>query len=211
MTYNELFDRIIVYIEQDDDDFVGMIPTFVTNVEEEIYNTVQLPATRSNVTGVTTIGNKYLSLPTDFLSVYSIAVIDPSGEYVYLVDKDVNFIREAYPVPAVSGRPVHYAVFDEDALIFGPTPDAEYTVELHYNRYPESLVTAGTTWVSENYSSVLLYGCLVEANVFIKGEQDITDAYKKEYEEALGRLKVLGDGKKRSDAYRSGQARVAVK
>jgi len=199
------------------------IAQFVELAEQRIYNTVQFPPLRKNVTGLTTASNKYLSSPGDFLSVYSLAVIDATGRYEYLLNKDVNFIRQAYPNPNSLGIPKYYALFgptttndtpplvtNELSFILGPTPDAAYSVELHYNHYPESIVTAGTTWLGDNFDSVLLYGALVEAGIFMKAEAETLTVYQKKYEEAIGQAKRLGDGLERQDAYRSGQYRQAV-
>lgn len=187
------------------------IPNFVKATEQKVYNTVQLPALRKNVTGATTSGNKYLGIPSDWLSTFSLAAVDPTtGAYTYLLNKDVNYIREAFPVPATTGAPTHYAVFNNSSFILGPTPNAAYEMELHYFYYPESIVTAGTSWLGNNFDTVLLYGSLVEANMFIKGEADMTATYQKQFDEALAKLKVLADGKDRQDAYRSGQARIQV-
>lgn len=191
---------------------------FIRQAEQRIYNLVQIPALRRNVTGVTTISNKYLMCPLDFLSVYSMAVVVPAtGAYVYLLNKDVNFIREAYPVPTATGQPKFYSLFGPDSttateltFLLGPTPDAAYVVELHYNSYPESIVTATTSWLGDNYDPALLYGTLVEAYTFMKGEADIMTLYNTKFSEAMAQLKRLGDGLERGDAYRNGQARVAV-
>jgi hypothetical protein len=183
---------------------------FTDQAEQKIYNTVQIPALRRNVSGALTSGNKYLSTPTDFLYTYSLAVLDSSSVHTFLINKDVNFIREAYPNPATTGVPVHYAYFDEDSFILGPTPNAALNVELHYGYYPESIVTAGTTWLGDEFDSALLNGALLEAIRFIKGEQDMVANYEKLYVHAIGLLKNLGDGKLREDAYRAGQYRQAV-
>jgi len=196
--------------------------TFITQAEQRIYNTVQFPSLRKNVTGITTSGNKYLSCPSDFLSSFSMAVIDASGNYEYLLNKDVNFIRQAYPQPTDTALPKYYALFgptttsgatpvvtNELSFILGPTPDSAYDVELHYYYYPESIVTASTTWLGDNFDSVLLYGTLVEAYTYMKGEADIMALYDGKYKEALALAQRLGDGLERSDAYRSGQYRVA--
>jgi len=183
---------------------------FTDQAEQKIYNTVQIPALRRNVSGALTSGNKYLSTPTDFLYTYSLAVLDSSSVHTFLINKDVNFIREAYPNPATTGVPVHYAYFDEDSFILGPTPNAALNVELHYGYYPESIVTAGTTWLGDEFDSALLNGSLLEAIRFIKGEQDMVANYEKLYVHAIGLLKNLGDGKLREDAYRAGQYRQAV-
>ena len=184
--------------------------------EQKIYNAVQLPALRKNVTGTLTSGNQYLSAPTDFLSVFSMAVIS-SGEYAYLLNKDANFIRESFPNPSTTGTPKYYALFGPDSsnnteltFILGPTPGAGLTVELHYFYYPQSIVTAGTSWLGDNFDSALLYGSLVEAYTFMKGEQDMMALYDTKYKEAMALLKNLGDGKQRADTYRDGQVKVAV-
>jgi len=211
MNYSQLVTAIEDYIEASDSTFVANIPNFVKATEQKVYNTVQIPALRKNVTGATTSGNKYLGMPSDWLATFSMAAINPStGEYTYLLNKDVNYIRAAFPFPATTGAPTHYAVFDNSAFILGPTPDAAYSVELHYFYYPESIVTAGTSWLGDNFDTVLLYGSLVEANMFIKGEADTTTKYMEQYQDALGKLKVLGDGRDRQDAYRSGQVRIKV-
>jgi len=210
MTYIELRQAIIDYIEAGDPSFLDNIPNFVKSVEQKVYNIVQLPALRKNVTGSLSSGNKYLSLPSDWLSTYSLAIVKADGAYEYLLNKDVNFIREAFPYPAVSGTPTHYAIFDDNTLILGPTPNADLTAELHYFYYPQSIVDAGTSWLGDNFDTVLLYGSLVEANMYIKGEADTTALYQKQFDESLGKLKVLGDGKNRQDAYRSGQFRSPV-
>ena len=189
----------------------SIINTFIKQAEQRIYNTVQFPVLRRNVTGSTSSGNKYLSCPGDFLSVYSMAVIDASGNYEYLLNKDVNFIRQAYPNPNDQGLPYCYAYFDENSYILGPTPDDDYAVELHYFYYPQSIVEAGTSWLGDNFDSVLLYGSLLEAYTFMKGEVDIIAGYQKRYDEAMAMLKQLGEGKNRQDMYRSGQVRYPVR
>ena len=183
---------------------------FTQQAEQKIYNTVQIPALRRNVTSTFTSGNQYLATPSDFLYVYSVAVVDGSGDYHFLLNKDVNFIREAYPNASSTGLPKHYANFDDDFFIVGPTPDAAYAVELHYGYYPESIVTAGTTWLGDEFDSALLNGALVEAIRFMKGEPDIIQNYEKLYVQSIGLLKMLGDGKLREDTYRSGQYRMPV-
>jgi len=186
------------------------LATFVQQAEQTIYNTVQIPALRRNVQGTLTAGNKYLSTPSDFLWTYSLAVTDSDGNTQFLLNKDVNFIREAYPNASSTGLPKHYAYFDDRAFILGPAPDDAYTTELHYGYYPESIVTAGTTWLGDEFDSALLNGSLIQAVRFLKGEADVVQMYEKLYLQAIGLLKNLGDGKLREDAYRSGQFRTAV-
>jgi hypothetical protein len=195
--------------------------TFITQAEQRIYNTVQFPSLRKNVTGTVTANNKYLSCPEDFLSPYSLAVIDATGAYEYLLNKDVNFIRQAYPTPTDTAIPRYYALFGptvagstistELSLILGPTPDATYSVELHYYYYPDSITTATTTWLGDNFDTVLLYGALVEAYTYMKGEADMVALYSGRYQESLALAKRLGDGLEKQDSYRSGTYRVDVR
>jgi hypothetical protein len=218
MNYAALSAAIQAYTENTETDFVANIPVFVTQAEQRIYNSVQFPSIRKNVTGVMTTSNKYLQCPTDFLAVYSLAVINASGEYEYLLNKDVNFIRQAYPQPTDTGIPKYYALFgprSDDAaeltFILGPTPDAGYSSELHYYFYPPSISVAPyTSWLGDNFDTVLLYGSLVEAYTYMKGENDMMALYNGKYQEALALAKRLGDGMERQDAYRSGQFRQAV-
>jgi hypothetical protein len=208
MNYTELKTNVQDICETSfTDDQLAM---FTEQAEQKIYNTVQIPALRKNVSGTMTASNTYLSTPSDFLYVYSLAVVDGSGNFTFLLSKDVNFIREAYPSASSTGTPKHYAIFDDDTLILGPTPDASYTTELHYGYYPQSIVTAGTTWLGEEFDSALLNGTLVEAIRFMKGEPEMVALYDKMYATSMALLKVLGDGKLRSDAYRSGQPSVPV-
>jgi hypothetical protein len=215
MTYAELVAAVSAYSENVFPDDV--MATMVRQAEQRIYNTVQIANLRKNVTGSLTTGNKYLQCPNDFLSVYSLAVIKADGSYEYLLDKDVNFIRQAYPNPATTGTPKHYAIFgprsdDETELTFivGPTPNANFSAELHYYAYPESIVTAGETWLGENFDSALLNGVMIEAITYMKGEQDMVKLYSDRFMSALTLLKNLGDGKQRTDAYRTGQIRTRV-
>lgn len=219
MNYTELTSVIKGYAENDFPETVGsftsaeQIATFVQLAEQRIYNMVQMPAFRKNVTGTMTTGNKYLQMPTDWLATFSLAVINSSNEYHYLLNKDVNFIRESYPDTdsAFYAEPQYYAVFDNSAFILGPTPDANYSAELHYFYYPESIVTAGTSWLGDNFDTVLVYGALLEAATFMKSENDVIANYKARYDEAMAELKQLGDAKDRQDSYRSGQVRYPVK
>jgi hypothetical protein len=211
MNYTQLVNEIQSYTEntfQTTD-----IDTFIQQAEQRIYNSVQLPALRKNVTGSLTAGNKYLAMPSDWLSTFSLAVINANNEYLYLLNKDVNFIRQSFPDTDSDyyGEPQYYAVFDNNTFIVGPTPDASYNAELHYFYYPESITTAGTSWIGNNFSSVLLYGSLLEAYTYMKGEQDVMAEYQKRYDDAMQLLIQLGDGKNRQDAYRSGQVRVPVR
>jgi hypothetical protein len=192
--------------------------TMIKQAEQRIYNTVQIANLRKNVTGTITSGNKYLSCPDDFLSVYSLAIYPSGGgSYIYLLNKDVNFMRDAYPNPATTGTPKHYAIFgpqssnvNELSFIVGPTPNSAYGAELHYYYYPESIVTASTTWLGDNFDSALLYGTLCEAYTYMKGEADMVALVNQRYVQAIALLKNLGDGKQRMDAYRDGQVRVSV-
>ena len=219
MTYTELVTFVSDYCENTfpTDD----MNTFIRQAEQRIYNTVQLANLRKNVTGTITSGNKYLSCPDDFLSVYSLALFPVGGgEYLYLLNKDVNFMREAYPNPATTGKPKHYAIFgpttsngtitNELSFMVGPTPATTYSAELHYYYYPESIVTSGSTWLGDNFDSALLYGTMCEAVTYMKGEPDMVKLYQDRYVQAISLLKNLGDGKQRADAYRDGQVRVQV-
>jgi len=183
---------------------------FTQQAEQKIYTTVDLPAFRKNQTGALTSGNKYLAMPTGMLYVYSLAVIGADGDYEYLLNKDVNFIREAYPGPNDTGKPKHYAVFDQNTFILGPTPNANYSAEIHFSYYPESIVTAGTTWLGDEFDSALLNGALVEAIRFQQGEAGLIAFYEKLYVQALTLLINVGDGKLRGDAYRDGQVKRKV-
>ena len=208
MNYTELKTNIEDICENSfTDDQLAM---FTQQAEQKIYNSVQIPALRKNVTGTLSTNNKYLSTPSDFLWSYSLAVVDGSGNYHFLLNKDVNFMREAYPNPTDTGLPKHYAYFDDNTFIVGPTPDSSYSSELHYGYYPQSIVTAGTTWLGDEFDSALLNGALIEAIRFMKGEPDIVAMYEKLYLQSVTLLKGLGDGKLREDAYRSGQFRVPV-
>jgi hypothetical protein len=237
MNYATLFETIKGYCENDfpNTQFTDssgstttltskeQIDTFIQQAEQRIYNSVQFPSIRKNVVGLTTTNNKYLSCPPDFLAPYSMAVIDGDGNYEYLLNKDVNFIRAAYPSPTATGIPKYYALFgpattntnpptitNELTFLLGPTPNNVYSIELHYYYYPESIVTAGNTWLGDNFDSALLYGSLMEAYTFMKGEPDVLAGYNKRYEEAMILAKRLGDGMERRDAYRSGQVRMTV-
>jgi hypothetical protein len=223
MNYTDLKTAIKDYTQNYETTFVADLPVFISQAEQRIYNSVQFPSLRKNMTGNITANNKYLATPTDFLAPYSLAIYPQSGgDYIYLLNKDVNYMREAYPNPTDYGTPKYYALFgptvasgaitNELSFILGPTPDTAYTAELHYYYYPESITTAssGTTWLGDNFDTVLLYGSLVEAYTFMKGEQDMMGLYNQKYNEALALAKRLGDGLERRDAYRSGQLRIDV-
>ena len=230
MTYLELYNTIQSYTENQFPavylasastvSTTTQINTFITQAEQRIYNSVQFPSLRKNVTGFTTTNNKYLSCPSDFLATYSMAVITADGSYEYLLNKDVNFIRQAYPQPTDTAIPKYYALFgpsyissDELTFILGPTPDAIYNMELHYFFYPDSITVAadGRTWLGDNFDTVLLYGSLVEAYTFMKGEADVIAGYQRRYDEAMVQLKQLAEGKNRQDTYRTLQVRYPVK
>jgi hypothetical protein len=231
MNYSELFQQVQTYTENIfPDTFVELsggntstvnvttqINTFIQQAETRIYNTVQIPSLRKNVVGTATTGNPYLACPNNYLSTYSMAVVNTDGTYEYLLNKDVNYIRQAYPSPTATGLPRYYALFgsqytdlNELSFIMGPSPDANYTIELHYFYYPESIVTSGTSWLGDNYSPVLLYGTLVEAYTYMKGEADMLALYNTKFTDALMQLNRLGTGLERGDAYRDGQAKIPV-
>jgi hypothetical protein len=227
MNYAQLFNNIQSYTENNFPDFTvsdgstetsaEQINRFIQQAEQRIYNTVQFPSLRKNVTGSVSSTTPYLSAPNDYLATYSLAVIDADSNYEYLLNKDVNYIRAAYPKASDTGLPKYYAIFgaqtnaaDELSFLLGPKPDANYAVELHYFYYPESITTAGTSWLGDNFDTVLLYGSLVEAYTFMKGEADMLALYDGKYKEALAMAKRLGDGMERQDAYRSGQYRQRV-
>ena len=211
MNYTELVAAIKSYTENDYT--TTDVNTFIKNAEQRIHNTVQLPDLRKNVTGTMTSGNKYFSLPSDWLSTFSIAVINTDNEYTYLLNKDVNFIREAFPDTdsGFFGKPEYYGIFDDTTMILGPTPNANYSAELHYYYYPQTIVTAGNTWLGDNFDTALFYGALLEAAAFMKEDPDVVTQYTARYNEVMQLLQNLGDGKNRRDSYRSGQERISVK
>ena len=219
MNYTQLTASIKAYCENDFPQAVGaggltsaeQIARFVQQAEQRIYNSIQFPALRKNVTGNATASNKYLATPVDWLATFSLARINADGSYEYLLNKDVNFIRESFPFPATTGAPTHYAIFDENTFILGPTPDASYSMELHYFYYPQSIVTAGTSWLGDNLDSLLFYGSLLEAAAFMKSEPDTVKNYMERYNEAFTMGKQLGEGKDRQDMYRTPQVRYPVK
>lgn len=210
MNYAQLTQAILDYTESYEQTFIDNVPLFVQQCEERVYNAVQIPAIRKNQVGNFTQSDKYLALPPDYLASFSMAVILADGSQEFLIDKDVNFIRQAYPSPNDEGVPRYYAQFEPYTYIIGPTPDDNYQVELHYYYYPESIVTAGTSWLGDNFETVLLYGSLREAVIFQKGEQDMVTYYEAKYQESLALLRELGDGKDRRSAYRDGQLKLPV-
>lgn len=210
MNYTQLTDAIKSTTENYETDFVASIDRFITQAEQRIFQMVQPPELRRNLTANVTTGNKYLPVPVGFLAVYSITMIAPDGSQTFLINKDVNYIREAYPNPNDLGLPQHYALFDQQTFIMGPSPDADYGTELHCFVYPESIVTAGNTWLGDNFEAALFYGALKEAAVFMKEEADVIAMYDAGFESAMAQLADLTDGKERRDAYRSGQRQLTV-
>ena len=208
MNYTELTNAIKEYTDNTETTFVNNIPNFVRQTEERIYRSILIPELRKNVTTSLTTSNRFLAKPTDFLAVFSIAVVDGSSNYSFLLPKDVNFIREAYPATATSGLPVYYSLFDGDNFLIAPTPDSTYTVQLHYYYDPPSIVTSSTSWLGDNAETALLYCYLLEAYSFMKGEPDIVSFCKTRYEEALTSLQQLADGRNKRDSYRNGEPRI---
>jgi hypothetical protein len=220
MDYAALVDAIKAYAENDFPDTVGtsdltsaeQVAIFVRQAEQRVYNSVQLLAERNTETLTTTLNDPYLEVPEGWLSNFSMAAIDPdTGEYTYLLNKDVNFLRESYPDPTDTGAPQYYAYYDNTQYILAPTPNDTYDVEVIYYKYPESIVTADNTWLGDNFDSVLLYGSLLEAYTYMKGEADVIAEYQKRYDDALDQLKQLAVGKNRQDTYRTLQARLPVR
>ena len=208
MNYTELTNAIKEYTDNAETTFVNNIPNFVRQTEERIYRSILIPELRRNVTTSLTTSNRFLAKPTDFLAVFSIAVVDGNSNYSFLLPKDVNFIREAYPATGTTGLPVYYSQFDGDNFLLAPTPDSTYTVQLHYYYDPPSIVTSSTSWLGDNAESALLYGSLLEAYSFMKGEPDIVGFCKTRYEEALASLQQLADGRNKRDSYRNGEPRI---
>jgi hypothetical protein len=210
MTYSELKSLIQDYLQNTETSFVSNINNVIKQAEERILKTVRLPNFRKNVEGTITSGNKYLATPTDFLDNFSLSITN-SDEQSFLLFKDVNFIREAYPNASTTGIPKHYALFDDTTFIVGPTPNANFTAELHYFYRPASLTAgadSGTTWLSTNARNALLYGSLIEGYMYMKGDADLMNQYEKRYLESISRLKVLGEGYNTVDTYRDDAVRV---
>ena len=214
MTYAELVAQIESYTENSYP--TVDVNTFITQAENRIFNSVNLPDLRANDTGTISAANKYLNVPVDWLATYSLAVIDnATNEYTFLLNKDVNFIRESFPDTDTTfyGKPQYYAVFNDESFILGPTPDINYGAELHYFYYPESITTAasGQSWLGDNYSTALLYGSLLEANTYLMTDAEKMAMLDKRYNDAMVELLGLGEGKNTRDSYRSGQSRIPVK
>jgi hypothetical protein len=209
MNYTELTAAIKDYTNNTGTEFTAAIPTFVKQAEQRIYRSVNLPVNRKNVAGTLTDGNAYLTMPTDptFLFPFSLSITSSSNQ-IFLLNKDANFIRSTYPNASTEGTPKYYGVFDSTTFIVGPTPDADYVTELHYYYQPASIVTDSTTWLGTNADSVLLYGSLLEAYTYMKGDADIMQTYQQRYNEALGLLKVQAEGRMTGDEYREGQIRT---
>jgi hypothetical protein len=210
LTYAQLSTAIQQYTQVNETSFIANIPNFVQNTEVIVNNAVQLPASRQTATLTATAGSQYLTLPTGFLSMFSLAVSSPTEGYVYLLNKDVNYITEAYPYQTARGLPVAYALNNASQMILGPIPNSAYSLVLNYYAYPQSIVTAGTSWLGENFSNVLLWGSITEAYIYLKGEADLIQTYQAKFQEALAELKQLVDGKDRGDTYRRGQVRDMV-
>ena len=206
-TYTELQQAIQDYTENDETTFVNNIPVFIRNTEERILKNVQLSLFRKNVSGNMTASNKFLTCPTDFLAPYSLAYTDAGNDANFLDFKDADYVQQFNPDPTVEGAPRYYAVFDLTNFIIGPTPDSSYAVELHYFYRPASLTAGagtGTTWLSENAELAMLYGSLMEAYIFMKGEADMQALYEKRFGESIMGLKMFGESKEVTDQYRTG-------
>jgi len=210
MNYTSLLSSVQTYTQNSESTFVAEIPNMVKQVEDRIQHIVQLPVFRKTSSGTVTASNRFLATPSDFVAAYSLAVLNGSSEYSFLLNKDVDFIRESFDKTTDTGLPRFYAVWDHDTFLLAPTPDSGYTTQLNYFYKPESIVTAENTWLGDEAEAAMLYGTLVEAYTFMKGEPDLMQLYEQRYKEALVKLKELGDGKLRQDMYRSGQVRVPV-
>ena len=211
-TFTTLKSAIQDYTQNTESTFVADLGTIIKQAEDRIVKSVELPNFRKNQTGSFTSGNQYLSTPSDYLYPFSLAVLDSDSAYTYLLSTDVSFIREAYPSASSTGVPKHYAQFDDNTFIVGPTPNANLTAELHYYYIPQSITESsdGTSWLGTNAPELLLYGSLLEAYTFMKGEPDIMVNYEKRFQEALQRLTLLSDGYNRKDAYKDGQRKIDV-
>jgi len=211
MNYATLVTLLQDYTQNSSSEFVAAIPEIVKLAEDRIYQSVQIPALKRNATSNFVSGNKYLAAPTDFLAAYSMASKSATGVYSYLLEKEVGYINEAFPDPSYTGVPRYYALFNDATFVVSPTPDDFYEVELHYFYEPPSIVEAGNSWLGDNTESVLFYGCLSEAYTYMKGDADLTALYRARYDEALGRLKVLGEGQDKRDSFRLDMPRIDPK
>ena len=213
-TYSGLKTSIQNYLDSTESTFTSTLDTFIQTAEERILKSVELPVFRKNVNGNLTSGNTYLSMPDDFLSPYSLALIDGSNNYSYLLLKQVSFIRDYTPAATTTGKPLYYSQFDENSFLVAPTPDSNYSVELHYNYRPASLTTVGDSnqsWLSENAPNAMLYGSLVEGAVFLKQTPDVVGLYESKFQEALATLKLLGEFKNVRDEARNDQIKIMSK
>lgn len=209
LNYAQLVSAIEDYLQYNDQVFVDNLPVIIQQAEDRIYQSIQAPVERKNSIGSLTINNQYLGAPPDMLSIASMAVIS-NGSYTFLLPREVSFMREAYPSPTATGLPKCYALFDQTTFIFGPTPDASYDVELNYHAKPDSIVSAGTSWIGDNFESILLSACLLEAYIFLKGDADLIQLYDNRYKEALSTFQLLGEGLDERDSFRNGTKRMQV-
>jgi hypothetical protein len=209
MDYSTLVALLQDYTQNSSTEFVAAIPDIVKLAEDRIYQSVQIPALKRNATSNFGVNSKYLATPNDFLAAYSMAVKSASGVYFYMLEKEVGYINEVFPNPTATGVPRYYALFNESAFIVAPTPNANFEVELHYFYEPPSIVDTGSSWLGDNTQSVLFYGALCEAYTYMKGEADLTALYRQRYDEALGRLKNLGEGMDKRDNFRIDLPRIA--
>jgi hypothetical protein len=209
LNYTQLVSAIEDYLQYNDAVFVNNINVIIQQAEDRIYQSVQAPVERRNSTGALTINNQYLGVPSGMLSVASISVVS-AGQYTFLLPREVSFMREAYPSPTVTGLPKCYALFDQTTFIVGPTPDESYAVELNYHAKPDSIVTAGTSWIGDNFESILLSACLLESYIFLKGDADLIQLYDNRYKEALSTFQLLGEGLDERDSFRNGTKRMQI-
>ena len=207
-TYDQLKTAIQDYTENDESSFVTNLPLFIRIAEERILKNVQLSMFRKNATASTTASNKYLACPGDFLAPFSLSLAGSDGDKFFIDFKDPSFLQTYTPDSTTTGSPRYYAVFDVDNFILAPTPNTTFTAELHYFYRPASLTAgsgSGTTWLSENAEMAMLYGALIEAYIYMKGEQDVMAMYNKRFEDSLIGIKMLGEAKETTDEYRRGK------
>ena len=207
-TYAQLKQAIQDYTENDETSFVTNLPLFIRQAEERILKNVQLSLFRKNATASTTASNPYLAVPSDYLAPFSLSLRGADGDRFFIEFKDPSFVQTYTPDTTTTGAPKYYCVFDVDNFLLGPTPDTTYTAELHYFYRPASLTAgsdSGTTWLSENAEMAMLYGSLIEAYIYMKGEQDVMAMYNSRFQEALLGVKQLGEAKETTDEYRTGK------